>query len=100
MVTAIRKRRSRTAPKTQCAPSKWEVLRTGQGWVPLVEADAHLKELTHCADTSLTIHETDDKKLVLRQKLHGVCTLCDFQKYGDDSLHPKRVSLVRRVSPW
>ena len=89
-------KRSKTIGKKYLVKDKWEVLRTGQGWVHLVEADSHLKDLSHCP-ASLTLHETGDKKLVLRQKLHGVCTLCEFQKNEHDLFHLKRVSLVRRV---
>ena len=83
------------------SPPKWIVLRTGKGWVPLVEADAHLEALAKAPnDKKITIETTDDKKLVIN--IGDICTLSEFYKhprfYNDNEFHLRSVSLVKRVS--
>ena len=57
------------------SPPKWIVLRTGKGWVPLIEADAHLEALAKALNNNkVTIQTTGDKKLSCR----GLCTLSEF----------------------
>ena len=47
--------------------------------MPLVEANAHLKilsELSNVPNSKVTIHTTDDKKLVINTGRH-ICTLSE-----------------------